>query len=232
MESHEDTCYGSLPSTMSLHGQWTKLRSMNLCAGTASKDRLCLIEMQTGYRGRPPLGMRTGFVLRDGMSSKDSILAAAGDEEPGLHAFNPNGIVFFPSRDPDAGLKPDDEDLDTEIMRAEPGLNGDIAFYFSIEVGNEGSRGDFAWRKVRGGKKKGFELVRVGKEEEPQVAFVKWVVAWPKLTHAFTLKLAEGQAEVLGGRWVLMVAVTAIRLYTLYVKGKTNKAVVNMGSEK
>ncbi|KAL4906362.1 hypothetical protein BDW74DRAFT_151762, partial [Aspergillus multicolor] len=213
---------------MSMHGQWTKLKSMNLCSGATSKDKLCLIEMHSGYSGTPPLGMRTGFILRDGMNSKDPILAAAGDEVPGLHAFNPNGVIFLPPLDPDADLK-SNGGMDTEVMRAEPGLDGDVAFYFSIEVGDNQRREEFAWRKVKEGKKKGFKLVRVRKDDEPEVAFVDWVMAWPKLTHAFTLKLADGQAEVLGGRWVLMVAVTAIRLYTLYVKGKTNKAVVGMG---
>lgn len=52
---------------------------MNLCGGSNAKDRLCLIEMQTGYSGKGPLGMRTGFLLRNGMSTKDPILAAAGD---------------------------------------------------------------------------------------------------------------------------------------------------------
>ncbi|RDW86624.1 uncharacterized protein DSM5745_03266 [Aspergillus mulundensis] len=228
---HQDGRYGSLPQTLTVHGQWTKLKSMNLC-GATPKDKLCLIEMQTGYSGRPPLGMRTGFILRDGMSSKDPVLAAAGDEVPGLHAFNPNGIVFLPRLEFDADTKPHGESLDTEVMRAEPGLNDDVAFHFSIEVGEvgeEGRREEFAWRRVKEGKKKGFKLVRVDKDDEPQVAFLEWVMAWPKLTHAFTLQLAEGQAEELGGRWVLMVAVTAIRLYTLYVKGKTNKLVVDMG---
>ncbi|OQD79742.1 hypothetical protein PENANT_c044G08726 [Penicillium antarcticum] len=109
--------YGSLPSTVSLHGQWTKLKSMNLCGGEDAKNRLCLIEMQTGYSGKPPLGMRTGILLRNGMSSKDPLLAAAGDEACGLHAFNPDGIVFLPPLDPD----PKSDRMDTELLRAEPG---------------------------------------------------------------------------------------------------------------
>ncbi|KAL4991015.1 hypothetical protein BDW68DRAFT_153153 [Aspergillus falconensis] len=58
--------------------------------------------MQTGYSGKLPLGMRTGFLLRNGTSSRDPLLAAAGDEAPGLHAFSPDGIVFLPSLDADA----------------------------------------------------------------------------------------------------------------------------------
>ncbi|KFY97929.1 hypothetical protein V500_01847 [Pseudogymnoascus sp. VKM F-4518 (FW-2643)] len=92
--------YGSLPSTMNVHGQWTKWKSMNLCGANAN-ERLCLIEMQTGYSGKPPLGMRTGFLLRDGMSTKDPLLAAAGDKSRGLHAFNPDGIIFLPPLNPD-----------------------------------------------------------------------------------------------------------------------------------
>ncbi|KAJ5528847.1 hypothetical protein N7527_002240 [Penicillium freii] len=127
--------YGSLPSTMSVHGQWTKWKSMNLCGGSNAKDRLCLIEMQTGYSGKAPLGMRTGFFLRNGMSTKDPLLAAAGDESRGLHAFNPDGIVFLPPLDPE----PKSDRMDTELLRAEPGTNNDIAFHFSIEIMDSGS---------------------------------------------------------------------------------------------
>lgn len=246
--------YGSLPSTMNVHGQWTKWKSMNLC-GANAKERLCLIEMQTGYSGKPPLGMRTGFLLRDGMSTKDPLLAAAGDESRGLHAFNPDGIIFLPPLDPD----PKSDRMDTEFMRAEPGTNNDIAFHFSIEVGKEERREEFAWRKVKKGddqaKRNGFKLVRLSSSQQTSqpsgsssvqkssssspplagkdgetVAFLGWVMAWPSLT-AFTLELVDGQSGALGGRWTLMVIVTAIRLYTLHVKGRTSKFVVDIGKK-
>jgi hypothetical protein len=246
--------YGSLPSTVSLHGQWTKLKSMNLCGGEDSKNRLCLIEMQTGYSGKPPLGMRTGILLRNGMSSNDPLLAAAGDEERGLHAFNPDGIVFLPPLDPD----PKGHRMDTELLRAEPGPNNGIAFHFSIEVGEKNLRQEFAWRKVKKGeeqaKRNGFKLVRLSSSQQPSqpsgsssvqnassssppsagkdgetVAFLGW--AWPSLTHAFTLEVVDGQSSALGARWTLMVVVTAVRLYTLHVKGKTSKFVVDMGKK-
>lgn len=247
--------YGSLPSTMTVHGQWTKWKSMNLC-GASAQERLCLIEMQTGYSGKPPLGMRTGFVLRDGMSTKAPLLAAAGDQSRGLHAFNPDGIVFLPPLDPD----PKSERMDTELMRAEPGTNNDIAFHFSIEVGEEARREEFAWRKVKKGddqaERNGFKLVRLSSSQQTSqpsgsssvqessssspplagkdgetVAFLGWVVAWPSLTHAFTLELVDGRSGALGGRWTLMVIVTAIRLYTLHVKGRTSKFVVDIGKK-
>ncbi|KAJ5496559.1 hypothetical protein N7463_008546 [Penicillium fimorum] len=247
--------YGSLPSTMNVHGQWTKWKSLNLC-GASAKDRLCLIEMQTGYSGKAPLGMRTGFLLRNGMSSKDPLLAAAGDESQGLHAFNPDGIVFLPPLDPD----PKSDRMDTEVMRAGPGANNDITFHFSIEVGEKQRREEFSWRKVKkgddGAKRNGFKLVRLssgqqtsqpngsssvqnlgsfspplpGKDGET-VAFLGWVMAFPSMTHAFTLELVDGQSGALGARWTLMVIVTAIRLYTLHVKGKTSKFVVDMGKK-
>ncbi|KAJ5199769.1 hypothetical protein N7491_009434 [Penicillium cf. griseofulvum] len=246
--------YGSLPLTMNVHGQWTKWKSLNLCGATA-KDRLCLIEMQTGYSGKAPLGMRTGFLLRNGMSNKDPLLAAAGDESQGLHAFNPDGIVFLPPLDPD----PKSDRMDTELMRAEPGANNDIAFHFSIEVGEKQRREEFAWRKVKKGedqvKRNGFKLVRLsssGQTSQPSgsnvqnsssssspvagkdgetVAFLGWVMAFPSMTHAFTLELVDGQSDALGDRWTLMVIVTAIRLYTLHVKGKTSKFVVDIGKK-
>ncbi|KAL6237671.1 hypothetical protein BDW75DRAFT_70969 [Aspergillus navahoensis] len=236
---------------------------MNLC-GANPKDRLCLIEMQAGYSGNSPLGMRTGFLLRNGTSSRDPLLAAAGDEAPGLHAFNPDGIVFLPSLDAAVGSDLDLDPkagfgrMDTEIMHAEPGMDNDVGFHVSIEVGAEGEqrrREEFTWRRVKGNrdgggdgqtqpqnKRKGFKLVRIssgagqqasnfgasGRDDE-SVAFLEWAMAWPRLTLAFTLELADGQSRALGGRCTLMVIVTAIRLYTLYVKERTNKVVVDIG---
>lgn len=208
---------------------------MNLC-GVHAKDRLCLIEMQTGYSGKPPLGMRTGFLLRSGMSPKDPLLAAAGDEVPGLHAFNPDGIVFLrgsrpPGDDPDPKCM--DTEMKTEFMRAEPGVDNDVAFRFAIEVGEELRREEFAWRRVKQGKRNGYNLIQVssqssgGCENAEPVAFLEWRTAWSSLTHAFTLQLAKDQTA-LGERWTLMVVATAIRLYTLYIKGRTNRAVVGI----
>lgn len=225
----------SFPSTMSVHGQWTKWKSMNLC-GAHAKDRLCLIEMQTGYSGKPPLGMRTGFLLRDGMSPKDPLLAAAGDEVPGLHAFNPDGIIFLRgSQSPVDDLKCMDMGMKTELMSAEPGVDNDVAFRFAIEVGEELRREEFAWRRVKEGKRNGYKLIQVSSQSDggcdnaEPVAFLEWRTVWSSLTHAFTLQLADGQAGALGERWTLMVVATAIRLYTLYIKGRTNRAVVGIG---
>ncbi|KAJ5951970.1 uncharacterized protein N7479_010383 [Penicillium vulpinum] len=246
--------YGSLPSTMNVHGQWTKWKSMNLC-GASAKDRLCLIEMQAGYSGKAPLGMRTGFLLRNGMSTKDPLLVAAGDESEGLHAFNPDGIVFLPSPDPN----PKSDRMEKEVLRAEPGTNNDIAFHFSIEVDEKEQREEFAWRKVKKGvdqaKRNGFKLVWLSSSKQTTqlsgsgsfqqsassspplpgdsetVAFLGWVMALPSMTHAFSLDLVDGQSCALGERWTLMVIVTAIRLYTLHVKGRTSKFVVEIGKK-
>ncbi|KAF7716870.1 Uncharacterized protein PECH_006947 [Penicillium ucsense] len=246
--------YGSFPATTSLHGQWTKLKSMNLCAGENAKNRLCSIEMQTGYSGKPPLGMRTGIVLRSGMSNKDPVLAAAGDESQGLHAFNPDGIVFLPPLNPDSKIG----QLDAEELRAEAGPNSSVAFRFSVETGEDNLRQDFLWTKVKRGanqaKRNGFRLTRLVRPshmsptsaggsiekasssslpstsvEGETVANLGW--AWPSLTHAFTLEIVDGQSSVLGARWTLMVTVTAIRLYTLHVKGKTSKFVFDIGKK-
>lgn len=247
--------YGSLPSTMSLYGQWTKLTSLNLC-GANAKDRLCLVEMQSIYSGKPPLGMRAGFRVRNGMSTEDPLIAAAGDESPGPNAFSSDSIIFLPPLDPD----PKSDRMDTEFMRALPGTNNDIAFHFSVEVGEKERREEFAWRKVKKGdgqtETNGYKLVRLSSSQQTSqpsgsssvqesssfspllagkdgetVAFVGWTMSWSDLTIAFTLELADGQAGALGGRWTLMVMVTAIRLYMLRVNGRTSKFVVGIGKK-
>ncbi|KFY23018.1 hypothetical protein V493_06156 [Pseudogymnoascus sp. VKM F-4281 (FW-2241)] len=246
--------YGSLPSTMNLYGEWTKWRSLNLC-GANAKERLCLIELQNGRSDKPPLGMRMGFLLRDGMSINDPLLAAVGDESR-YNTFNPDGIIFLPPLDPD----PKSDRMDKEFMRAEPGTNNDIAFHFSIEVGKEERREEFAWRKVKKGddqaERNGYKLVRLSSSQQTSqpsrssnvqesssfspllagkdgetVAFLGWTMSWSDLTTAFKLELVDSQSGALGGRWTLMVIVTAIRLYALRVNGKTSKFVVDIGKK-
>ncbi|KAL5353618.1 hypothetical protein ACLOAV_001655 [Pseudogymnoascus australis] len=251
----ESSRYGSLPSTMNVYSQWSKWTSLNLC-GANAKERLCLIEMQNGYSDKPPLGMRTGFLLRDGMSIEDPLLAAAGDESRSQHGFNPDGIIFLPPLDPN----PKSDRMDTEFMRAEPGTNNDIAFHFSIEVGKEERREEFAWRKVKKGddqaEKNGYKLVRLSSSQQTSqpsssssvpksssfspllagkdgetIAILGWTMSWSDITTALKLELVDSQSGALGGRWTLMVIVTAIRLYVLHVNGKTSKFAVNIGKK-
>jgi hypothetical protein len=148
--------------------------------------------------------------------------------------------------------------MDTELLCAEPGADNNVAFHFSIEVGEKARREEFAWRKVKKGedqaKRNGFKLVRLSSSQQTSqpsgstsvqdlssllppvagkdgetVAFLGGVVDWPSLTHAFTLNLLDDQSGVLGGRWTLMVVVTAVKLYTLHVKGRTNNFVASIG---
>ncbi|KAH6838492.1 hypothetical protein B0I37DRAFT_439562 [Chaetomium sp. MPI-CAGE-AT-0009] len=219
------------PAIMNAYGQWGKIRGFNLC-GATEKDRLCHVEMHTGYSGNPPLGTRPGVVLHHGKDSKAPVLAAAGYDSyraASSYAFNNKSVILMP-----------------------PLLSG----------GESGEGGlwkcrcrlceRFAWWKVGKGtddaaKEGGFKLVALppsqaadssGQGDTSSVmptdahggevlAFLMWRRLFPKFKHAFTLELrGGGQSGELGERWSLMVVITALRIWALRLNGKTKRGVI------
>ncbi|KAI9923874.1 hypothetical protein ASPWEDRAFT_26423 [Aspergillus wentii DTO 134E9] len=216
------------PSTLNVYGAWSQWKSINLC-GATSNDRLCLLEMHTGYTSKGPLGARPAMLLHSGMSTKDPIIVAVGEESHGVNAFNLNSVIKLPALEGDGK----DGRMDTEIMRAGTSAAHDVTFYFSIEVGEKRIREEFEWRKF----KKGFTLVRPHRggsssstDDGETVALVTWRTSLTSLTHAFSLELmGSGESGILGERWTLMVIITSLRLYALHIKGRTRKTIVGMG---
>jgi hypothetical protein len=78
--------YRQFPSVMNAHFQWMAIKTFNLC-GATQHDRLYVVEMHTGYSGKGPLGLKAGIMLHNGLSTKDPILAVAGDESQFAHGF-------------------------------------------------------------------------------------------------------------------------------------------------
>ena len=179
------------------------------------------------------------------MSTKDLILAAAGDD---THIFSAKSIIYMPCLDSD-GTMP--RGYTSEVMRGSTSGNGSVRFDFSIETGEKAVREKFEWRKFSKGdetsaKKGGFRLVRLTSSpggsydgssqasigDGEIVAMLKWAFSWTNIKQAFSLELiGSGRSGRLGERWILMVVITALRIYTLYFTGKTSSASISLGEK-
>jgi hypothetical protein len=119
--------------------------------------------MHTGLSMKKPLGIRPGLLLHDGLSTKDRILAAAGNESWFAHTFNNKSILLQPPLEPQTSQ--DYRDMTTEIMEGSTRKELGAVFCFSIEVGEDMHRVSFEWRKMKKSeeysKAKGFKLVRL-----------------------------------------------------------------------
>ncbi|KAF4879358.1 hypothetical protein CGCSCA1_v001552 [Colletotrichum siamense] len=125
----------------------TGIKTFYLC-GASRDNRLFIVEINTGFSRKPPLGSRPGILLRNGTDSKHPIIAAAGDESEfaaRAFAFNSTTNIFLSPLEPRANL----HDLDTETMRAS--VSGEqAAFLFSIELArssNANVSSGGSWRK-------------------------------------------------------------------------------------
>ncbi|KAI2462984.1 hypothetical protein F4781DRAFT_418104 [Annulohypoxylon bovei var. microspora] len=249
------TPYRPFPSLMKAYYQWSLLgiKVFNLCGPSGEHERLFAVEQHTGYSFSGPLGIRPGMILYNGTSTKDRILAAAGDEsQMGArpYAFNPNTIILLPPRVPGSKF------MVREMMRARSIGNG-VTFQFSLDVGlgEKTGRETFEWRKIMKAEKDeeakqgGFKLFRVpsssssgsssqavpsssssavAADSNSEVfALFAWTKTFSNPNHPFTLELkVDGLATGLGESWTLAVVITAARLWMLHMCGKTNRPVV------
>lgn len=249
--------YCPIPSTISAHGTYTLkgLYTFFLC-GVTPNDRLYLVETHRGATVKPPLGLRTGAVLHNGLDTHDPIVAATGENDAGVYAYrskdlNTSSVLIVP--DGKGGLK-------TEVMSGIITADKEVAFRFSMDVGPPGAahREEFEWIKftkekhsehagpgyrlfrlepgVAGSSTSGDSAHTIGRRDSEALA----VVTFPsglmalKISYFFTLKFLKA-AEVQFGvseEWKLMVAMTAVRLVYLRAKGSTNKSVVSHYADK
>ncbi len=177
-----------------------------------------------------------------------------------IYAFCNDSLVLMPPL-PGTPPLPADGGLVTEWMRGSVDGSKEVVFRFSIEVGNphkeEVRRERFEWRKMEKGtdeavKEGGFRPVAAADASGPHdgassvasgsftpstggqndLARLGWIKLFPNVTQAFRLELVgRGQTGELGERWVLMVVMTALRLWALRVGGKTAKPVVSAGQK-
>lgn len=231
----------SFPVVMNAYARWTHWKSLILC-GADRNERLGLVEMYMGYNTSKPLGTRPGIILHDGMSTKNPVLAAAGDKVHLVSPLDAHSDIILPPLD--GSGESSSRQIDTEVMRGGTSAAGDgsITFSFSIEVGEKQRRERHEWRKFNSGgnvddsKKRGFRLVRLFQQEGAScassmpdchgetVALLTLYRLRDTATHALSLELTVGgRSGVLGERWTLMIFITALQLYALRWQGRTNR---------
>ncbi|KAK2020540.1 hypothetical protein LX32DRAFT_315455 [Colletotrichum zoysiae] len=233
--------YRPFPAVMNGYYSMAGIKTLFLC-GASRDERLFFVKLHMGLGVKAPLGARNGLLLRNGTSSKDAVIAAAGDDLPlaaRVHAPDkPTTIVHLPPLEPRANTR----GMDTEVMRAGP-AGDDVVFLFSVEVGERQQRERFEWREIKkrgddAAKPGGFRLVQVsnrrkgttastsccGAASDAEVlALLLWSPGLSKMTHPFSLQL-QGRAMSMGSRWSLTVVATALRLWELYIQSKVGQA--------
>lgn len=241
--------YRPFPSIMNLYGNFSgileALKTQKLC-GATENDILYLVEVHYGYTTRGPLHFGQGLYLRNGATTKDPILAAAGDELPIpylIKLFDPKTAIKLPPLDTEKNPR----DMVTEILRASTDKEHGVTFRFAIEVGmKKRQREEFEWRKVKGPKDVGghetqnrYTLYRptsnpsVASSSSAPAPNDSQIVAElafrnvMNVKHIFTLELlGAGLTGELGDRWTLMVVMTSLGLHWVRQNGKSNKAII------
>ena len=238
------SAYRRFPAITGAFYQWKMSGTFHL--GESPDQRLYAVSTHLGWGSKG----RAGVVLHNGTTSKDPMLAAAG-EEPGWNDFSLNSVIMLPP------LPGSPHENCTEIMRT--GVSGKVVhFRFSIEVGHgkELRREDFVWQTCKGEEAKklvggpwecGFKLTRVdnqveggsgaaskeahGQTTEGQeiLAMFAWNRGW-SITNPFRIQfVGSGGRAVMGDRWELMVIITGLRLWWLKHQGRISPSVVVAG---
>ncbi|KAK4207139.1 hypothetical protein QBC37DRAFT_406480 [Rhypophila decipiens] len=158
--------YTPFPPVTSLHsnfsGLTTAFRSLRLCSGASRDDLLYLVDIHYGYTPRGPLNFHPGLYVRNGVTNKEPVLAAAGDETRlpvWISTFSLESVILLPPVDLEA--KNPTRDLVEEILRASTtstaaaGTEGNgarhVTFRFAIEVGVKmREREEFEWVDANG----------------------------------------------------------------------------------
>ncbi|KAI0414755.1 hypothetical protein F5X98DRAFT_239377 [Xylaria grammica] len=246
--------YCPLPPVMKIYYQWNPagLYSFHVC-GTDQRDRLFAVKIHTGYSMSAPLYTNQGIYLYNGPTTKDPLLAAAGDDSGLFRSLpvNNNSQILIPSRKSNG--------FTTEMMRAYITQDKHAAFRFSIEVKacKTMRRQLFEWRSINrsergdnGAEHGGFRLFLLSSEldqdmpsgesssqgastssaaapKDDVVAILEWRFFWTSPKHPFDLKLvSRGLSGGFGERWAIMVLITALRLWELHARGKSQKGSV------
>ncbi|KAI0409479.1 hypothetical protein F4802DRAFT_145432 [Xylaria palmicola] len=243
--------YRPFPTAMKIYYQWNLagIKVFHVC-GTDQHDRIFAVEVHRGYSMSAPLGVFPGLYLYNGPSTKDSRVAAFGQEH-GLHGLtlNNENVIYFRR----GGSSP----WKWEAMRAHttPKPDHNVYFRFGLDVGRgkHRRRETFEWRRVKRSERDdstqngGFKLLWLsldpehsGQEgggssqsaatdgdESEVVATFSWHSFLTSPKHPFDLTITEdAQFTKLGERCTLMVLITALGLWWLHAQGKTRRGPV------
>ncbi|KAI1277324.1 hypothetical protein F5Y07DRAFT_110186 [Xylaria sp. FL0933] len=240
-----------LPPVMKIYYQWNLqgLYTFHVC-GADQRDRLFAVKMHTGYSMSAPLHLNRGIHLYNGPTTKTPLLAAAGDDFPLFPSLplNNNSQIWIPARKSNG--------FTTETMRAYITQDKHAAFRFVTEIKSckKLCRQRFEWRNIKrsersdgGAEHGGFRLFLLSELDQntPRsgaggqvastsstaasrgevVATLEWRSFWTSPKHPFDLKLV-GRGLSFGDRWIITVLITALRLWELHARGKSQRGSV------
>ncbi|KAB5540497.1 hypothetical protein GE09DRAFT_1062217 [Coniochaeta sp. 2T2.1] len=233
------------PPVITGHLTGARMKSFNLC-GETKNDLLFKVSVHMGYSSHGPLGTRPGIYLHNGMSVKDPILAAAGDESQWsarVYAFHNKSVVLLPRLPGEKEETGGGEWVTETIVSSTTGA--DVVFRFAVNIpSNEGgslTRERFQWSKFKKGTDHeypagGYKLFWLpSSTDAPDHGCVAvWELGkgvskyW---NHMFTLKFVGDARSELGNRGQAVVVVTAARLWMMRLQGKTKKTTISLGEK-
>ncbi|KAL7907066.1 hypothetical protein GGI35DRAFT_482423 [Trichoderma velutinum] len=237
-------CYCNFPSVMTIKAGWSK--SFMICDAANLDEVLYLAKFHPyGWSCPKPLGARGGFILHNGTSREDVILAAAGDItlfEQKINPFSNKSHIMLPSLPKNNTRQASRVVTETETMTARSVANKGVVFHFSIETGRAMKREKFEWRRCTE-EGAAWKLVRCpssSRRVPPEgeiVAKLSWVPVLlatvldplsPK--SIFTLQFMNSlESGTLGERCALTVVMSALRLWQLRIKGKHKRSYIRIG---
>ncbi|KAL7956817.1 hypothetical protein V8C34DRAFT_315363 [Trichoderma compactum] len=236
-------CYRRFPSIMTIKAEWSK--SFTICDANADEILYLAKFHPYGWSCPKPLGARGGFILYNGTSREDAVLAAAGDIthfEQRINAFSNKSHIMLPPLAKDDKTQASREVTETETMTAKSVADNGVIFHFSIEAGRAMKRETFEWGRCY---EEGvaWKLVRwpsSSRRVPPEgeiVAKLSWVpvslatVLDPLSPKSlFTLQFVNSlESGALGERCALTVVMSALRLWQLRTKGKHKRSYVRIG---
>ncbi|KAI0408528.1 hypothetical protein F4802DRAFT_618652 [Xylaria palmicola] len=246
--------YRPFPPVMKVYYQWNLagLTTYYVC-GADQRDRLFAVKLHTGYSATGPLGARQGLHLHNGPTTTAPLLAAAGDDSLFRRSPNNNSRIFLPS--PETGGLAEETmrahvTPDKHVAFAfaiEVGVGGDVDRarfeWRNIEKSERDEsteNGGFKLfhmapereQSTSGGESGGRGAATssaVTAQDDAVVAALEWRRFLTSPKHPFDLRLVgDGVDGGFGNRWTLMVLTTALRLWELHQRGKTQRAPVAM----
>lgn len=198
----------------------------------------------------PPYQDEEGFILHNGVTRQDPVLAAACDVtvfEQRVNPFSNESNILLPPLPKKHNVKGSTTVSETETMIGKSTANNGVAFRFSIEAGRSMRRGKFEWRSGGEGRdgRVAWELMRlpsVSRRIPPEgevIAKLSWspsslknVVNPLSVNPIFTLQLMNSlESGLLGERCVLTVVMSALRLWHLRMKGKDRRSYIRIGEK-
>jgi hypothetical protein len=252
MVDETSMAYCPIPPVMKIYYQWNLegLYSFHVC-GADQRDRLFAVKIHSGYSMSAPLHINQGIYLYNGATTKAPLLAAAGDDFPLLSSLplNNNSQIWIPARKSNGLVT---ENMRAHLTHDK---HAAFRFSTEIMSSKKLSRRSFEWRNINRSERGedntehgGFRLFLFteldqntlsGENSSGQssstsraaafngevVAILEWKSFWTSPKHPFDLKLV-GCGLSFGERWTITVLITALRLWELHWRGKSQRGSV------